>query len=82
MRTCMQCRFAIKMRVAFDYEPDFCGHPSARINGEPVGFVTGEEADFCGCYEEGRPTIEDELVTIKPHLIPVHSAAGFTRVGN
>lgn len=79
MRTCMQCGFATKVSIAFDDQRVFCGHPSAKINGEPVGFVSGEEAELCGCYEKGRPTVEDELATVKPHIIPLHAPAGFVR---
>lgn len=81
-KDCSTCRFATRVWIAFDDRRDFCSHPSAQINGEPMGFVSGKEAELCGCYQQGRPSVEDELVAVKPHIIPVHAIGGFLRAGN
>lgn len=82
MSTCTRCQFATKLRVAFDDERLFCSHPDAHILGMPVGFVGGDEARHCGCYQEGQPRGEDLLIPVELHDIPVRAAAGFFHVGN
>ena len=80
--SCATCRFTTRCWIAFDDQRDFCGHPSARINGEPVGFVSGEEANLCDCYEQGYPTVEDELITVSSPLIDLPTPLGLRSVGN
>jgi hypothetical protein len=81
MKSCLSCRFAIKTMEAFDGDSLSCGHLDARIDGQPVGYVTGEEAERCAFYQKGKPTIKDELVPVTPRLVQVH-AAGFPGAGN
>jgi len=82
MSTCTRCRFATRLRVAFDDERLFCGHPDARILGVPIGFVGGEEAEKCGCYQVGQPQGEDLLIPVEPHAIPMRPALGFLHIAN
>ena len=63
---CSSCHFATKIRVAFDDERLFCGQPDAKIDNLPIGFVHGEEATRCGCYQEGQPEVEDLLIFVEP----------------